>query len=167
VFPPTAQIDTHRFQYDPVHRAGAASRTPARPELSARGSSVHEPVHLENRLEVNDTAVKVLGDDALRTIARELVESVRRNVTIDWTLREGARAKLRTLVKRILRKYGYPPDKEAKARQTVLEQVELIAKDWAELELDQLALYRSLICRYSRSRRSNMDLPARRMRRTQ
>ncbi len=83
-------------------------------------------------LEVNDSAVKVLGDDALRTIARELVESVRRNVTIDWTLRESARAKLRTLVKRILRKYGYPPDKQEKATQTVLEQAELIAKDWAE-----------------------------------
>lgn len=83
-------------------------------------------------LEVNDSAVKVLGDDALRTIARELVESVRRNVTIDWTLRESARAKLRTLVKRILRKHGYPSDKEAKATQTVLEQAELIARDWAE-----------------------------------
>jgi type I restriction enzyme R subunit len=83
-------------------------------------------------LEVNDSAVKVLGDDALRTIARELVESVRRNVTIDWTLRESARAKLRTLVKRILRNHGYPPDKQEKATQTVLEQAELIAKDWAE-----------------------------------
>jgi len=83
-------------------------------------------------LEVNDSAVKVLGDGALRTIARELVESVRRNVTIDWTLRESARAKLRTLVKRILRKHGYPPDKQEKATQTVLEQAELIARDWAE-----------------------------------
>lgn len=82
-------------------------------------------------LEVNDSAVKVLGDDALRTIARELVDTVRKNVTIDWTVKENVRAKLRTLVKRILRKYGYPPDKQEKATQTVLAQAELLCKDWA------------------------------------
>ena len=82
-------------------------------------------------LEVNDSAVKVLGDETLRTIARELVETVRRNTTIDWTMRESVRAKLRTLVKRILRKYGYPPDKQEKATLTVIAQAELIAKDWA------------------------------------
>jgi type I site-specific restriction-modification system R (restriction) subunit len=60
-------------------------------------------------LEVNDSAVKVLGDDTLKTIARELVETVRRNVTIDWTVKESVRAKLRVIVKRILRKYGYLP----------------------------------------------------------
>jgi type I restriction enzyme R subunit len=81
-------------------------------------------------LEVNDSAVKVLGDETLRTIARELVETVRRNTTIDWTVRESVRAKLRTLVKRILRKYGYPPDKQEKATLTVIAQAELIAKDW-------------------------------------
>jgi type I restriction enzyme, R subunit len=63
-------------------------------------------------LEVNDSAVAVLGDEKLRTIAHELVESVRRNVTIDWTVKDSVRAKLRTTVKRILRKYGYPPDKQ-------------------------------------------------------
>ena len=84
-----------------------------------------------NALEVNDSAVKVLGDDTLKMIARELVETVRRNVTIDWTARESARAKLRVMVRRLLRKYGYPPDKQEKATQTVLEQAELIAKDWA------------------------------------
>ena len=82
-------------------------------------------------LETNDSAVKVLGDETLRAIARELVDTVRRNVTIDWTLRENAQAKLRTLVKRILRKHGYPPDKQEKATQTVLSQAALIAKDWA------------------------------------
>jgi type I restriction enzyme R subunit len=82
-------------------------------------------------LEVNDSAVKVLGDETLRTIARELVEQVRRNLTIDWTVKESARAKLRTLVKRILRKYGYPPDKQEKATQTVLEQAEFLCMDWA------------------------------------
>ena len=82
-------------------------------------------------LETNDSAVKVLGDETLRTIARELVETVRENVTIDWTVRESVRAKLRTLVKRILRRHGYPPDKQEKATQTVLEQAELLCKDWA------------------------------------
>jgi type I restriction enzyme, R subunit len=83
-------------------------------------------------LEVNDSAVKVLGDDTLKNIARELVETVRNNATIDWTVRETVRAKLRVMVKRILRKYGYPPDKQEKATQTVLEQAEVIAKDWAQ-----------------------------------
>jgi len=73
----------------------------------------------------------VLGDETLRTIARELVRTVRQNVSIDWTVRESVRAKLRTLVKRILRKHGYPPDKEEKATQTVLEQAELFGKEWA------------------------------------
>ena len=82
-------------------------------------------------LEVNDSAVKVLGDATLKTIARELVDTVHRNATIDWTVRETARAKLRVMVRRLLRKYGYPPDKQEKATQTVLEQAELIARDWA------------------------------------
>jgi type I restriction enzyme R subunit len=82
-------------------------------------------------LETNDSAVKVLGDETLRDIARELVETVRNNVTIDWTLRENVRAQLRVLVKRILRKHGYPPDKQEKATQTVLEQAALLSAEWA------------------------------------
>lgn len=82
-------------------------------------------------LETNDSAVKVLGDETLRTIARELVETVKKNVTIDWTVKESVKAKLKTLVKRILRKYGYPPDKQEKATQTVLSQAELLCTDWA------------------------------------
>jgi type I restriction enzyme R subunit len=82
-------------------------------------------------LEVNDSAVKVLGDDALRTIAKELVDTVRRNVTIDWTVKESARAKLRVIVKRVLRKYGYPPDKQEAATNTVLQQAELLSARWA------------------------------------
>jgi len=82
-------------------------------------------------LEVNDSAVKVLGDDALRLIARELVETVRKNVSIDWTVRGSVRAKLRVIVKRILRKYGYPPDKEEMAAKTVLQQAELLSDQWA------------------------------------
>jgi type I restriction enzyme R subunit len=83
-------------------------------------------------LEVNDSAVKVLGDETLRTIAKELVETIRKNVTIDWTLRESVQAKLRVMVKRVLKKYGYPPDKQKKATETVLEQATLICRDWAE-----------------------------------
>ncbi|MXW76918.1 MAG: type I restriction endonuclease subunit R [Acidimicrobiaceae bacterium] len=82
-------------------------------------------------LGVNDSAVQVLGDETLRKIAAELVETVRKNVTIDWTLRENVRAKIRTYVKRILRKHGYPPDKEEQAAQTVLEQAEVLSATWA------------------------------------
>ena len=77
-------------------------------------------------LETNDSAVKVLGDETLKTIARELVAMVRQNVTIDWTIRDNVRAQLRVYVKRILRKYGYPPDKQEKATETVLKQAELL-----------------------------------------
>ena len=104
-------------------------------EANKRGEQLHltdDEVAFYDALEVNDSAVKVLGDDTLKTIARELVEMVHNNVTIDWTVRETVRAKLRVMVKRILRRYGYPPDKQEKATQTVLEQAELIAKDWAE-----------------------------------
>ncbi len=83
-------------------------------------------------LEVNDSAVKVLGDDALKTIARELVDSVRKNVSIDWTVRQSVRAKLRVIVKRILRKYGYPPDKQEAATNTVLQQAELLSEYWTD-----------------------------------
>jgi type I restriction enzyme R subunit len=90
-----------------------------------------EEVAFYDALEVNDSAVKVLGDETLRTIARELVEAVRRSVTIDWTVRDNAKAQIRVIVRRILRKYGYPPDKQEKATQTVLEQAELLCRDWA------------------------------------
>jgi type I restriction enzyme R subunit len=73
-----------------------------------------------------DSTVQVLGDETLRTIAREVTAAVRKNVTIDWTMRENVRAQLRVIIKRILRKYGYPPDKREKATLTVLEQVELL-----------------------------------------
>lgn len=83
-----------------------------------------------NSLEVNDSAVKVLGDETLSTIAHGLVETVRRNATIDWMVRESTRVKLQTTVRRLLRKYGYPPDKQEKATLTILEQTELLCKDW-------------------------------------
>jgi type I restriction enzyme R subunit len=102
-------------------------------EAAKRGEKLgftDEELAFYDALEVNDSAVKVLGDETLKTIARELVETVHRNVTIDWTVKESVQAKLRTMVKRILRKYGYPPDKQEKATQTVLEQAELLCKDW-------------------------------------
>ena len=80
---------------------------------------------------VNDSAVQVLGDGTLHDIARELVETVRGNVTIDWTLREYIRANLRRLVRRVLRKHGYPPDKQEAATRTVLEQAEALSAVWA------------------------------------
>lgn len=80
-------------------------------------------------LETNDSAVKVLGDETLKIIAREIAEKVRANATIDWTIRESARAKLMVLVRRTLTKYGYPPDKQQKAIDTVLKQAELIADE--------------------------------------
>ena len=83
-------------------------------------------------LETSDSAVAVLGDEKLRLIAQELVRTVRRNVTIDWTRRENARARLRAAVKRILNRHGYPPDKREKAADTVLEQAEVLSAAWAE-----------------------------------
>ena len=102
-------------------------------EANARGVELglsEDEIAFYDALETNDGAVNVLGDQVLRTIARELVETVRRNVTIDWTLRETVRAQLRVLVKRVLRKYGYPPDKQEKATRTVLEQAEVLSAGW-------------------------------------
>jgi type I restriction enzyme R subunit len=82
-------------------------------------------------LGVNDSAVAVLGDETLRDIARELVATVKANVTIDWTVRENVQAHLRVLVKRCLKRHGYPPDKQAKATITVLEQAEVLSEHWA------------------------------------
>lgn len=80
-------------------------------------------------LEVNDSAVSVLGDETLRAIARELVDTVKNNTSIDWTVRENVQAKMRIAVKKILRKHGYPPNMEAKATETVLEQAKLFASE--------------------------------------
>ena len=104
-------------------------------EANARGERLglsEDELAFYDALETNDSAVQVLGDDTLREIARELVQTVRRNVTIDWTVRETVRAQLRVLVRRILRNHGYPPDKQEKATQTVLEQAEALSEGWAE-----------------------------------
>ena len=91
-----------------------------------------DEVAFYDALEVNDSAVKVLGDETLRMIAQELVKAVKGNVTIDWTVRENVRAQMRVIIKRILRKYGYPPDKQARATELVLEQAEVLCREWGE-----------------------------------
>ncbi len=78
----------------------------------------------------NESAVRELGDKALKQMAKELVNMLRKNTTIDWTIKESIQAKLRVYIKRLLKKYNYPPDKQEKATRTVLEQAELLCKDW-------------------------------------
>jgi len=103
-------------------------------EAHARGEALglsEDELAFYDALEANDSAVKVLGDDTLRAIARDLVTTVRNNVTIDWTVRENVRAQMRVLVRRILRKHGYPPDKAERATQLVIEQAEVLSAGWA------------------------------------
>jgi len=111
-------------------------------EADRRGEELglsSQEVAFYDALETNDSAVQVLGDEALRAIAREVADTVRRNATIDWTVRESARANLRRLVRRVLNKHGYPPDKQEKATQTVLDQAQLfgfeLVEEAAELPL--------------------------------
>jgi type I restriction enzyme R subunit len=90
-----------------------------------------EEIAFYDALAENESAVQVMGDDKLRVIAHELLVSLRENVTVDWAHRESARARMRVLVKRILRKYGYPPDLQDAAVQTVLAQAEALSSGWA------------------------------------
>jgi type I restriction enzyme R subunit len=90
-----------------------------------------EEIAFYDALAENESAVQVMGDDKLRVIAHELLVSLRENVSVDWAHRESARARLRVLVKRILRKYGYPPDLQDAAVQTVLQQAEALSAGWA------------------------------------
>jgi type I restriction enzyme R subunit len=104
-------------------------------EEQKRGTQLdltEEEIAFYDALADNESAREVLGDKTLRKMAREIVEIIRKNVTIDWTLRDSVQAKLRVLVKRTLRKYGYPPDKRKKATYTILEQAKLLCVDWAE-----------------------------------
>jgi len=91
-----------------------------------------DEVAFYDALAANESAVQVLGDETLAIIAREVLRIVRENATIDWTVRENVRANLRRLVKRVLRKYGYPPDKQEIATQTVIKQAELMAGEWIQ-----------------------------------
>ncbi|QIZ71234.1 type I restriction endonuclease subunit R [Oxynema aestuarii] len=103
-------------------------------EASQRGEQLgltEDELAFYDALEVNDSAVKILGDATLKAIARDLVEAIRKNVTIDWTERETVRAKMRAIVKRLLRKHGYPPDKQPKAIETVITQAQTLCQNWA------------------------------------
>ncbi len=103
-------------------------------EAQRRGEDLglsEDEVAFYDALGTNDSAVQVLGNDTLREIARELVATVRANTTIDWTMKETIRAKLRVLVKRVLKKYGYPPDKQEKAAELILQQAEVLSGEWA------------------------------------
>jgi type I restriction enzyme R subunit len=103
-------------------------------EANQRGDALgltDDEVAFYDALEVNDSAVQILGDEILRNIAKDLVRAVRNNLKIDWTIRENVRAEMRVLIKRILRRYGYPPDKQATATELVLEQAEVLCSGWA------------------------------------
>jgi len=89
-----------------------------------------DEVAFYDALAMNESAVQAMGDDKLKVIAAELIKQIRKSVTIDWTLRESARARIRVMVKRILNKYGYPPDLQDQAVKTVLDQAELLCADW-------------------------------------
>ncbi len=90
-----------------------------------------EEIAFYDALAENESAVQVMGDDKLRVIAHELLVSLRENVSVDWARRDSARARMRVLVKRILRKYGYPPDLQDSAVQTVLQQAEVLSSGWS------------------------------------
>ncbi|MCX6939563.1 MAG: DUF3387 domain-containing protein, partial [Verrucomicrobia bacterium] len=91
----------------------------------------NEEVAFYDALANNESAVQAMGDQKLRVIAAELVTQVRKSVTIDWTLREGSQAKIRVMVKRILTRFGYPPDLQDEAVKTVLAQANLLCAEWA------------------------------------
>ncbi len=101
---------------------------------SKRGENLglsDDEVAFYDALAANESALEAMGDDKLKVIAAELITQVRKSVTIDWTLREGARAKIRVMVKRILNKYGYPPDMQEEAVKLVLAQAEVLCEGWA------------------------------------
>jgi type I restriction enzyme R subunit len=103
-------------------------------EAAHRGEDLglsDDEVAFYDALAANESAVQVMGVAELKVIAVELVTEVRKSVTIDWTVRESARAKIRVMVRRILKKHGYPPDLREEATRTVLEQAELLCADWA------------------------------------
>jgi type I restriction enzyme R subunit len=103
-------------------------------EAERRGEKLgltEDEIAFYDALEVNDSAVKVLGDKTLRIIAQELVKAVRANLKIDWNVRDNVRAEMRVIIKRILRRYGYPPDKQARATELVLEQAEVLCTEWS------------------------------------
>lgn len=91
-----------------------------------------EEIAFYDALAENNSAREVMGDEKLRVIAHELLNRVKSNVTVDWIHRDSARARIRVLVKGILKKYGYPPDLQDAAVQTVLQQAEALSAIWAQ-----------------------------------
>jgi type I restriction enzyme R subunit len=100
----------------------------------SRGEDVgltDEEIAFYDALAENESARTAIGEPALRVIALDLVKSIRTNISVDWMHRETARARIRVLVKRILRRYGYPPNLQDAAVQTVLQQAEALSSAWA------------------------------------
>ena len=119
-------IDTAQVILELIELAKAMNKAQA--EGQALGLSTAELAFYE-ALGVNDSAVKVLGDNVLKQIARDLTESIRKNATIDWNKRDAVRAKMRVMIRRLLRKYDYPPDKQESAVETIIEQAEKLCGD--------------------------------------
>jgi len=103
----------------------------AEDERSKQLNLSEDEIAFYDALANNESAIEVLGDETLRELARILVEKVRSNTSIDWTIKESVQAKLRTIIRRTLRKYGYPPDKQLLATENILKQAELFASEWA------------------------------------
>ena len=102
-------------------------------EAAHRGEALgltEDEVRFYDALVANESAVKELADETLKKIAHELTENLRQNITVDWSRRESVRASLRLMVKRILRKYKYPPDKADSAVELVLQQAEALGEAW-------------------------------------
>jgi type I restriction enzyme R subunit len=102
-------------------------------EAQQRGEDLglnDDEVAFYDSLEVNESAVRELGDETLKAIARELVKSLKANLKVDWTQRETVRAQIRIAIKRILKHYKYPPDRQEAAIKTVIEQAEELYGEW-------------------------------------
>lgn len=123
---PNPTVNNHRF-----HRLLVEGVPVIHPADDGRTAYAHARLADFDDAAADRSAVEVMGDERLAFIAKELIQAVRKNVSIDWTLRRSARARIRIVVKRILRRYGYPPDLQEAATRTVLEQAELLAAEWA------------------------------------
>ncbi|MDP2400609.1 MAG: DUF3387 domain-containing protein, partial [Actinomycetota bacterium] len=103
-------------------------------EAQARGDELglnDDEVAFYDALAMNESAVRELGDEVLAQIAQELVERVRQSATIDWKVRQSARSQMKVMIKRLLRKYKYPPDQQEAAVKLVIEQAEVLSEGWA------------------------------------
>ena len=117
-----------------IKLANEIKKADARGEETGMGD---EELAFYDALAENESAREVLGDDTLKELAIVLVDRVRNNASIDWNIKEGVRARMRVIIKRVLRKYGYPPDKAAIATETVLQQAELYTEEWVSAGFDK------------------------------